>query len=173
MCSDYSRNEFIVSFWWMGRKVCKDSKSTSSRPERISRSRLESKEWRKRTPAPSSERTMATSTESLESLGQKHVTKGLGRLTTGIISKGEGSYVNFQDGRRILDFTCGIGVTGLGESYWKSASCSYMLKLSTVQDTVIQRLAERLPNSAWKWSMHSAVSLSMDLIFSSSKNSYR
>lgn len=60
---------------------------------------------------------MATSAESLEALGQKHVTKGLGRLTPGIISKGEGSYVNFQDGRRMLDFTCGIGVTGLGESY--------------------------------------------------------
>ena len=28
--------------------------------------------------------------------------------------KGEGSHVVYDDGRRMLDFTCGIGVTGLG-----------------------------------------------------------
>ena len=32
------------------------------------------------------------------------------------MAQGEGSYVRFQDGRRMLDFTCGIGVTGLGSS---------------------------------------------------------
>jgi len=58
---------------------------------------------------------MATfSTGSLQEFGEKHVTKGLGRLTEGSMSKGEGSYVKFEDGRRMLDFTCGIGVTGLG-----------------------------------------------------------
>jgi 4-aminobutyrate aminotransferase len=58
---------------------------------------------------------MATSpTGSLQQFGEKHVTKGVGRLTEGIMSKGEGSYVTFEDGRRMLDFTCGIGVTGLG-----------------------------------------------------------
>jgi hypothetical protein len=29
--------------------------------------------------------------------------------------KGEGSYVVYDDGRRMLDFTCGIGVTNLGK----------------------------------------------------------
>ena len=29
--------------------------------------------------------------------------------------KGEGSYVVYDDGRRMLDFTCGIGVTNIGE----------------------------------------------------------
>ena len=28
--------------------------------------------------------------------------------------KGEGSYVTLSDGRKMLDFTTGIGVTGLG-----------------------------------------------------------
>ena len=51
---------------------------------------------------------------SLLQFGQ-HVTKGLGRITEGIMTRGQGSYVEFEDGRRLLDFTCGIGVTGLGE----------------------------------------------------------
>ena len=59
---------------------------------------------------------MATqsSSERLLQVGEKHVTKGLGRLTEVIIAKGEGSYVTLHDGRRLLDFTCGIGVTNLG-----------------------------------------------------------
>lgn len=57
------------------------------------------------------------SVSSLEALGDTHVTKGLGRVTSGIIAKGEGSYVTFEDGRRMLDFTCGIGVTNLGHCH--------------------------------------------------------
>lgn len=30
------------------------------------------------------------------------------------MEKGEGSYVTYEDGRKMLDFTCGIGVTNLG-----------------------------------------------------------
>jgi 4-aminobutyrate aminotransferase len=51
---------------------------------------------------------------SLEALGKTHVTKGLGRITDGIIKSGKGSYVEFHDGRKMLDFTCGIGVANLG-----------------------------------------------------------
>ena len=50
--------------------------------------------------------------------GVKHVTKGLGRITEGIMTKGDGSYVEYDDGRRMLDFTCGIGVTSLGKLYF-------------------------------------------------------
>ena len=58
---------------------------------------------------------MATqSYASLVELGQKHVTKGLGRQIEGVMTKGEGSYVTFGDGKRMLDFTTGIGVTNLG-----------------------------------------------------------
>jgi len=35
------------------------------------------------------------------------------------MTRGEGSYVVYDDGRRLLDFTCGIGVTGLGHAHPK------------------------------------------------------
>jgi 4-aminobutyrate aminotransferase len=54
------------------------------------------------------------STSALLDIGQRHVTKGLGRLVDGIVKKGTGSYLHMEDGRRLLDFTCGIGVTSLG-----------------------------------------------------------
>ena len=57
----------------------------------------------------------AISAENLHAFGVKHVTKGVGRITEGIMTKGEGSYVEYDDGRRMLDFTCGIGVTNLGK----------------------------------------------------------
>jgi 4-aminobutyrate aminotransferase len=56
-----------------------------------------------------------SSTEGLQAFGEKHVTKGLARITEGIMMKGQGSYVEYDNGRRLLDFTCGIGVTGLGK----------------------------------------------------------
>ncbi|KAF8869395.1 pyridoxal phosphate-dependent transferase [Infundibulicybe gibba] len=55
--------------------------------------------------------------ESLNDFGKRHVTRGLGRLTEGVMAKGQGSYVLFEDGRQMLDFTCGIGVTGLGHCH--------------------------------------------------------
>ena len=62
--------------------------------------------------------TDALSAENLYAFGVKHVTKGLGRITEGIMTKGEGSYVVYDDGRQMLDFTCGIGVTSLGKLYF-------------------------------------------------------
>ncbi|EPQ57225.1 hypothetical protein GLOTRDRAFT_37980 [Gloeophyllum trabeum ATCC 11539] len=56
---------------------------------------------------------------TLTQFGQKHVTKGLGRLTEAVVTKGEGSYVQLDDGRRMLDFTTGIGVTSLGHCHPK------------------------------------------------------
>jgi 4-aminobutyrate aminotransferase len=56
---------------------------------------------------------MATSSGSLLQFGQ-NVTKGLVKIAEGIMTKGQGSYVEFEDGRRMLDFTCGIGAAGLG-----------------------------------------------------------
>ncbi|KAI6121746.1 acetylornithine aminotransferase [Pisolithus sp. B1] len=35
------------------------------------------------------------------------------------MTKGEGSYIHFHDGRRLLDFTCGIAVTNLGHCHTK------------------------------------------------------
>jgi len=50
----------------------------------------------------------------LIAFGQRHVAKGLSHLLEDIIQSGEGSYVTMSSGRRLLDFTCGIGVTNLG-----------------------------------------------------------
>lgn len=61
-------------------------------------------------------RGVATSSDDLYKLGQHHVTNGIGRLTEGIMTKGQGSYVEYDDGRRLLDFSSGIGVTSLGVS---------------------------------------------------------
>ncbi|KIJ18697.1 4-aminobutyrate transaminase [Paxillus involutus ATCC 200175] len=60
---------------------------------------------------------MATSGDNLVAFGQRHVTAGIGRLTEAVMTKGEGSYVSFEDGRRMLDFSCGIGVTNLGHCH--------------------------------------------------------
>ena len=65
-----------------------------------------------------SQRTMATAHPnhaSLVEFGQKHVTKGLGRQVEAVLTKASGSYVSLSDGREMLDFTTGIGVTNLGE----------------------------------------------------------
>ncbi|KAK0470332.1 pyridoxal phosphate-dependent transferase [Desarmillaria tabescens] len=59
------------------------------------------------------------STESLQAFGEKHVTRGVGRITEGVVAQGRGSYVDFQDGRHMLDFTSGIGVTNLGHCHPK------------------------------------------------------
>ncbi|KAI0949251.1 hypothetical protein AcW1_008920 [Taiwanofungus camphoratus] len=67
-------------------------------------------------------RNMTTSTtnhSSLVQFGQQHVTRGLKREVDAVITKGEGSFVTLGDGRRMLDFTCGIGVTNLGHCHPK------------------------------------------------------
>ncbi|KAK7449232.1 hypothetical protein VKT23_013377 [Stygiomarasmius scandens] len=66
-------------------------------------------------------RTMSSlsTTEQLQSFGERHVTKGIGRITPGVMKKAEGSYVEYLDGKKMLDFTCGIGVTNLGHSHPK------------------------------------------------------
>ena len=56
----------------------------------------------------------STSAERLIELGNRHVTNGLGRLTEGILARGQGSYVEYEDGKKLLDFSTGIGVTALG-----------------------------------------------------------
>ncbi|THU81148.1 hypothetical protein K435DRAFT_694157 [Dendrothele bispora CBS 962.96] len=60
-----------------------------------------------------------STTEQLQSFGERHVTKGIGRIAPGVMKKAEGSYVEYLDGKRMLDFTCGIGVTNLGHCHPK------------------------------------------------------
>lgn len=60
---------------------------------------------------------MALST--LAAFGTKHVAKGISRLSQEVIESGSGSYVTMDSGRRMLDFTSGIGVTNLGHCHPK------------------------------------------------------
>ncbi|KAI0044978.1 acetylornithine aminotransferase [Auriscalpium vulgare] len=69
---------------------------------------------------------------SLVEFGQRHVTKGLGRITEDVFQKGEGSWVTMASGRRILDFTCGIGVTNLGHCHPKVSKAAADQCLSLV-----------------------------------------
>lgn len=55
-------------------------------------------------------------TAPLLDFAQRHVSKGLNHLTEEVIVKGEGPWVTMHGGRRLLDFTSGIGVTNLGAS---------------------------------------------------------
>ncbi|KAJ7485602.1 acetylornithine aminotransferase [Mycena latifolia] len=53
-----------------------------------------------------------------------NVTHGVGRITEGIMARGRGSYVEYTDGRTMLDFTCGIGVTNLGHCHPKVSAAA-------------------------------------------------
>ncbi|KAG8826226.1 hypothetical protein FRC19_009459 [Serendipita sp. 401] len=61
----------------------------------------------------------ASSSSELVSFGQKHVAKGLNRLVDDVIQSGQGSYVTMASGKKLLDFTTGIGVTNLGHCHPK------------------------------------------------------
>lgn len=56
-------------------------------------------------------------TTKLAQFGTKHIAKGIGRLSTEVLESGSGSYVTTTTGRKMLDFTCGIGVTNLGHCH--------------------------------------------------------
>jgi len=68
-------------------------------------------------------------TQTLSAFGQQHVFKGIGRSTNYILASGSGSYVQtapadesfdasgLEAGRKLLDFTSGIGVTNLGHCH--------------------------------------------------------
>jgi 4-aminobutyrate aminotransferase len=57
------------------------------------------------------------SVSKLAQFGVKHVSKGIGRLSNEVLESGAGSYVTTTEGRKLLDFTSGIGVTNLGHCH--------------------------------------------------------
>lgn len=57
------------------------------------------------------------SLSKLAEFGVKHVAKGIGRLSSEVLESGAGSYVTTTEGRKLLDFTSGIGVTNLGHCH--------------------------------------------------------
>ncbi|KAJ6595590.1 acetylornithine aminotransferase [Mycena vulgaris] len=80
---------------------------------------------------------MATSSESLLDYAP-NVTHGLGRITEGIMARGAGSRVTYTDGRTMLDFTCGIGVTNLGHCHPKvsAAAAAQCMEIVHVQCSI-------------------------------------
>ncbi|TCD60161.1 hypothetical protein EIP91_010632 [Steccherinum ochraceum] len=94
---------------------------------------------------------------SLVDFGRRHVTKGIGRQVEAVIEKGEGSYLTLGDGRKMLDFTCGIAVTNLGHCHPKvsAAAAEQCLKLVHGQCSIgfhepylqlIERLLPMMPH---------------------------
>ncbi|KAF8514152.1 pyridoxal phosphate-dependent transferase [Gautieria morchelliformis] len=88
---------------------------------------------------------------SLVQFGQRHVTRGVGRMANAVIASGKGSHVQFQDGRKLLDFTCGIGVTSLGHCHPKvsRAAAEQCMKAVHIQCSIAfhepyLRLVEKL-----------------------------
>ncbi|KAF9653244.1 acetylornithine aminotransferase [Thelephora ganbajun] len=77
---------------------------------------------------------MATTTSTyLQDIGAKHVTKGLGRITgDAVMVRAQGSWAEFEDGRQLLDFTTGIGVTNLGHCHPKVSQAAANQCLSLV-----------------------------------------
>ncbi|KAG8745203.1 hypothetical protein FRC10_008515 [Ceratobasidium sp. 414] len=59
----------------------------------------------------------ANGAEFTAEFGAKHTARGVNRLVNAVIVQGDGSYVTLDDGRKMLDFTTGIGVTGLGHCH--------------------------------------------------------
>ncbi|KAK9710686.1 hypothetical protein K7432_008261 [Basidiobolus ranarum] len=59
------------------------------------------------------------SSNTLRTLGLKHIARGIGRSTDLVISKAAGSYVYTVEGKKYLDFTTGIGVTSTGHCHPK------------------------------------------------------
>lgn len=57
------------------------------------------------------------SVSKLAEFGTKHVARGIGRLSNHVLESGAGSYVTTTEGRKMLDFTSGIGVTNLGHCH--------------------------------------------------------
>jgi len=65
------------------------------------------------------------------------IARGVGRISEYIIKSGSGSWVDTACGRRLLDFTCGIGVVNTGHSHPRvvaaaQAQCSKVVHAQTV-----------------------------------------
>ncbi|KAG8901226.1 hypothetical protein FRB99_005467 [Tulasnella sp. 403] len=89
--------------------------------------------------------------------GKQHVARGVNRLTDAVIKSGNGSYLEMEDGRQMLDFTCGIAVTNLGHCHPKVSEAAAKQCLSLVHGQcsvafhnpylkLIQRLVPLMPH---------------------------
>ncbi|KDN46108.1 hypothetical protein K437DRAFT_223842 [Tilletiaria anomala UBC 951] len=51
------------------------------------------------------------------SFGAAHIARGIGRMSTHVLAKGQGSYLTTDTGKHLLDLTSGIGVVNLGHCH--------------------------------------------------------
>lgn len=62
---------------------------------------------------------MATNTSTLYEQNFPHMSPAWSRIFNFVADRAEGSYIYTDDGRKLLDFTCGIGVTNTGHCHPK------------------------------------------------------
>ena len=80
----------------------------------------------------------------LQDIGAKHVTKGLGRITgDAVMIRAQGSWVEFEDGRRLLDFVAGFGVTNLGHCHPKVSQAAAGQCLNLIHGQVLSHTTSR------------------------------
>lgn len=59
----------------------------------------------------------SSTTQRYQATADKHITSAVGRLRNHVFASGSGLQVQTTDGRQLLDFTSGIGVTSLGHAH--------------------------------------------------------
>jgi 4-aminobutyrate aminotransferase len=56
--------------------------------------------------------------------GEKHIAKGIGRLTKHVFEEGKGTFITTDKGVKLLDLTAGIGVVNLGHCHPKVSAAA-------------------------------------------------
>jgi 4-aminobutyrate aminotransferase len=56
--------------------------------------------------------------------GEKHIAKGIGRLTKHVFEEGKGTWITTDKGVKLLDLTSGIGVVNLGHCHPKVSAAA-------------------------------------------------
>jgi 4-aminobutyrate aminotransferase len=67
--------------------------------------------------------------------GERHIAKGIGRLSKHVFEEGKGSYITTDKGVKLLDLTAGIGVVNLGHCHPKvsAAAAAQCMKITHAQ----------------------------------------
>jgi 4-aminobutyrate aminotransferase len=91
--------------------------------------------------------------------GEKHIAKGIGRLTKHVFDEGKGTFITTDKGVKLLDLTAGIGVVNLGHCHPKvsaaaAAQCSKIthaqvnIGFSSAQIALLKELIPILPHES-------------------------
>jgi 4-aminobutyrate aminotransferase len=91
--------------------------------------------------------------------GEKHIAKGIGRLTKHVFDEGKGTFITTDKGVKLLDLTAGIGVVNLGHCHPKvsaaaAAQCSKIthaqvnIGFSSTQIALLKELIPILPHES-------------------------